>query len=67
MCGRFFDQASGGTGRLVFANEWNQGYCDLTAPEAALRCLAKGGHWVCVRQDNQDLGQGRSHFLAVLE
>lgn len=67
VLGQRLRQLLGGTGRLVFANEWNQGYCDLTAPEAALRCLAKGGKWVCVRQDNQDLGQGRSHFLAVLE
>ncbi len=53
--------------RLVFANEWNVAYRDLTAPAVALECLTHGTGWVSVRQEQLDQGDGKSHMLAVLE
>lgn len=53
--------------RLVFANEWNAAYRDLTAPEVALECLTRDTGWVCIRQDLQEQDGGKAHLLAVLE
>lgn len=53
--------------RLIFANEWNVAYRDLTPPAVALECLTRGTIWKCVRQDLLQQGEGKSHFLAVLE
>ena len=53
--------------RLVFANEWNAAYRDLTVPSVALECLTQGTGWVCVWQEQIDQGEGKSHMLAILE
>jgi len=53
--------------RLIFANEWNVSYRDLTTPEVALQCLTTSGQWSCVQTDRLDLGDGKSHVLALLE
>lgn len=52
--------------RLIFANEWNESYRDLTSPQQVLQCLTGAGGWSCVGQDLQNLGSGCSHFLALL-
>lgn len=55
-----------GARRLVFANEWNSSYRDLTPPERILACLTASGHWICDYTDTETWGDGKSHFLAVL-
>jgi len=53
--------------RLIFANEWNPNYRDLTSPEDALTALLSAGPWTCLQQDTIATPGSHSHFLAILE
>jgi 2-polyprenyl-3-methyl-5-hydroxy-6-metoxy-1,4-benzoquinol methylase len=65
LAGRLRQQMPTGA-RLIFANEWNESYRDLTPPQQVLQCLTRDGAWHCVSQDLQNSGSGSSHFLALL-
>lgn len=53
--------------RLIFANEWNEDYRDLTNPDKALAALMADGLWSCVDRNTVAGSHGRSHFMAILE
>ncbi len=53
--------------RLVFANEWNPSYRDLTPPKKAVESLVQAGRWKCVTHDNHVFENGSMHFVAVIE
>lgn len=65
LAGRLRQQMPTGA-RLIFANEWNESYRDLTPPQQVLQCLTEDGAWNCVSHDLQNSGSGSSHFLALL-
>jgi SAM-dependent methyltransferase len=53
--------------RLIFANEWNPSYRDLTHPKHALESLLTGGPWKCIHQQTTGTPTSHTHFLAILE
>ena len=55
------------TGKLVFANEWSNGYHDLTHPKKACEVILNTGRWVQLSFAQKASGAGGSLWVGVFE
>jgi 2-polyprenyl-3-methyl-5-hydroxy-6-metoxy-1,4-benzoquinol methylase len=53
-------------GELLFANEWNRNYRNLTHPKQTISIFESTGKWKAIDVDIQQEGEDAMHVVAVL-
>jgi hypothetical protein len=54
-------------GVLLFANEWNRNYRNLTHPQRTITVFESVGRWNVLEVDTQEEGEIAMHVVAVLK
>ena len=55
------------SGQLVFANEWNKSYRDLTHPEKACQAIVKTGRWAQLSFQQRSIDEDSCLWVGVFE
>lgn len=55
------------SGQMVFANEWNKSYRDLTHPEKACQVILNTGHWKKLSFEQKSVDEDSCLWVGVFE